>query len=123
MVKVLVTGGGQLIMDDYSGIAIGAIILTGSDDFLGEGMTGPCVPKEYLKPKLGIVHICKHAVVGANSVIMPNVTIGEGAVVGANSLVTRDLDPWSVYVGSPARKVKDRRKDLILGFESELEKR
>jgi maltose O-acetyltransferase len=44
---------------------------------------------------------------GADVVVMPGVTIGAGAVVGAGSVVTRDCEPHSVYVGSPARKIKD----------------
>lgn len=47
--------------------------------------------------------------IGANSVIMP-VKIGEGTVVGAGSFVNKDLEPWGVYVGSPARKISQREK-------------
>ena len=42
-------------------------------------------------------------------VIMP-VKIGEGAVIGANSFVNKDLDPWGIYVGSPAKKIGERKK-------------
>jgi acetyltransferase-like isoleucine patch superfamily enzyme len=45
---------------------------------------------------------------GVNTVIMPGVTVGKGCVVGANSVVTRDLPPFSVAVGAPARMVKMR---------------
>lgn len=47
--------------------------------------------------------------IGARCVIMP-VTIGEGAVIGAGSMVTKDCDPWGIYVGNPARKVGEREK-------------
>jgi acetyltransferase-like isoleucine patch superfamily enzyme len=47
--------------------------------------------------------------IGAKSVIMP-VTIGEGAVIGAGSFVNKDLDPWGIYVGSPAKKIGERPK-------------
>ena len=43
-----------------------------------------------------------------NVVVLPGVTIGTGAVVGANSVVTRDCEPYGVYVGSPARRVGAR---------------
>lgn len=45
--------------------------------------------------------------IGARSVIMP-VTIGEGAVIGAGSFVNKDVEPWGIYVGSPARKIGER---------------
>ncbi len=48
------------------------------------------------------------AVIGANSVILPGITIGRGAVVAAGSVVTRDVPPGRVVRGSPARVVGDR---------------
>jgi len=47
--------------------------------------------------------------IGARCTIMP-VTIGEGAVIGAGSLVTKDCEPWGIYVGNPARKVAERQR-------------
>lgn len=46
--------------------------------------------------------------IGMNAVIMPGVTIGRGCVVGSNAVVTRDLPPYSVAVGAPARVIKQR---------------
>lgn len=54
-------------------------------------------------------------VIGANawvagwSIVLPNVTIGEGAVVGAGAVVTRDVEPWTVVCGNPAKEIKRRR--------------
>lgn len=45
--------------------------------------------------------------IGARCVIMP-VTIGKGAIIGAGSFVNKDLEPWGIYVGSPARKIGER---------------
>ena len=56
----------------------------------------------------------KPIIIGANawvagwSIILPGVTIGEGAVVGAGSVVTKDVEPWSVVVGNPAKFIKKR---------------
>ncbi len=44
--------------------------------------------------------------VGIGSIIMPGVTIGEGAVIGAGSVVTRDIPPYCVAVGAPAKVIK-----------------
>ena len=42
-----------------------------------------------------------------NSMIMPGVTIGEGAIVGAGSLVTKDVPAWTIATGRPAKVVKE----------------
>ncbi len=50
--------------------------------------------------------IKKGASIGGNAVIMPAVTVGEGAVVGAGAVVVRDVEPKTIYVGVPARRLK-----------------
>ena len=46
--------------------------------------------------------------VGMETLIMPGVTIGEGAVVAAGAVVTKDVEPWTVVAGIPAKVVKKR---------------
>ena len=46
--------------------------------------------------------------VAAWSIILPGVTIGEGAVVAAGAVVTKDVEPWSVVGGNPAKFIKKR---------------
>lgn len=46
--------------------------------------------------------------IGANCTILHNVRIGKGSVIGANSLVNRDVEPYSIMAGVPARKIKSR---------------
>ena len=41
---------------------------------------------------------------------MPGITIGEGAVIGSNAFVNKDVEPWRIYVGSPAKKIGERQK-------------
>jgi len=48
--------------------------------------------------------------IGSHSVILPGITIGKGAVIGANSVVTKDVEPYSIMYGSPARLHKNREK-------------
>jgi acetyltransferase-like isoleucine patch superfamily enzyme len=52
------------------------------------------------------IHICSKVWIGFGVTILKGVTIGEGAVVGAKSVVTRDVPPWTVVAGNPARVVK-----------------
>ena len=115
-----ITGGGKLYMDDFSGLSAGCRIITGSDDFLGGGLTNPTVPKEYTNVKKSTVRIGKHAILGVNVTVLPGVTIGEGAAVGAGALVRKDLDPWTVYVGLDCKPVKIRPSNKILALEEQL---
>lgn len=52
------------------------------------------------------IHLCKGCSTGTGTIIMPGVTIGEGAVIGAGSLVTKDIPAWSIAFGHPAKVVK-----------------
>ena len=107
----ILSGGGGLEIQDYVGIGAGAKIYTNSEAPIdGKRMSGPMIPwkhKGYIRKPILIE---KDAVVGANSVVLPGVCIGEGAVIGANSLVTRDIPAWSIAVGVPARVAGKRDK-------------
>jgi|SRR5581483_4735139 len=57
--------------------------------------------------------VCKGASIGANATILCGITIGEGALVGAGSVVLKDVKPWTIVVGNPAKvigKVKEKKK-------------
>lgn len=58
------------------------------------------------------VAIMDHAWIGARAIILPGVTIGEGAVVGAGAVVGRDVPPYAIAVGNPATIVGERTRDL-----------
>jgi acetyltransferase-like isoleucine patch superfamily enzyme len=63
--------------------------------------------RKYLKAEKGPIHIENDAWIGAGSIIYPNVTIGQGAVVGAGAVVKRDVDPYTVVAGIPAKKISE----------------
>jgi acetyltransferase-like isoleucine patch superfamily enzyme len=115
-----IAGGGDVVLDDFSGLSSGVRIICGSEDFLGGGLTNPTVPLHYRKVQRSFVRLGRHAIVGVNSIILPGVTIGEGAAVGANSLVNKSLGPWGVYFGSPVRLLRPRESAEILRLEQEL---
>lgn len=56
--------------------------------------------------RLGEIHIGKGVMIGMETMIMPGVTIGDGAIVGAGSLVSKDIPAWTIATGCPARVVK-----------------
>eukprot|EP01093_Parvamoeba_rugata_P014514 TRINITY_DN4715_c0_g1_i1.p1 TRINITY_DN4715_c0_g1~~TRINITY_DN4715_c0_g1_i1.p1 ORF type:complete len:208 (-),score=17.64 TRINITY_DN4715_c0_g1_i1:588-1211(-) len=55
----------------------------------------------------GRVTIESYVTIGTNATILPNLTIGEGAYIGAGAVVTKNVPPFSVYAGVPAKKIRD----------------
>jgi len=74
-----------------------------------------CIGDDYAKLpyKTGEIHLGKGCSTGTDTLIMPGVTIGEGAIVGAGSLVTKDIPAWTIAIGRPAKVVKQipKRED------------
>jgi acetyltransferase-like isoleucine patch superfamily enzyme len=62
------------------------------------------------KPELKGPIIRKGSRIGAGAIILPGIEIGEYSIVGAGSVVTKNVPPYSVVVGNPARKIKDSRE-------------
>ena len=96
------------------GICAGARIITGTDDVMGGGIPSPMIPEEYRSYYRSFVKLEKHSFIGTNAIIHPGVTIAEGCVIGSGSVVTKSTEPWSIYHGSPAKKVKERPREAIL---------
>lgn len=121
---VSIIGGAKakMIMKDFTVIAAGCRLICASDDFAGgTGFIGPVVPKKFQsKLKIEPIIMEKHSALGANVIVFPGVTIGEGAVVGAGSVVTKSLEPWTVNLGRPTKVIKKRPKKTILNFERQL---
>lgn len=68
------------------------------------------VNDDYVKEKLIVekeVNIGNDVWIGSNVVIMPGVTIGESSIIGAGSIVTKSVDPFSIYAGVPAKKTRN----------------
>ncbi|MEH1933141.1 MAG: acyltransferase [Nostoc sp.] len=107
-----ITGGECFIMEDFSGLSSGVRIFTGSEDFQESGFGNPTIDEKYRNTRRAPIRIGKFCVIGANSVILPGVTLGEGATVGAGSVVTKNLEPWGIYIGN--RKIGDRDKSGVL---------
>jgi acetyltransferase-like isoleucine patch superfamily enzyme len=60
----------------------------------------------------GDVIIGNRVWIGYRALILPGLKIGEGAVVGAGAVVTKDVEPFAIVAGNPARKIGERNKDL-----------
>lgn len=114
-----VSGGGTCEVGDFAGIAAGVRLLTGTEEIEG-GLTNPTVPAEFRKVRRGRTVVGAHALVFTNSVVLPGVTIGEGAIVAAGSVVHRDLAPWGIYAGNPLVQVGVRDRVPILAAAAAL---
>lgn len=106
-------GGAGITMEDFSGLSWGVKIFSRSDDFSGKYLTNPTVPAKYTGGKGGPVVLMRHAVVGSDTILLPGVTLGEGVAVGAMSMVTKSLEEWGIYMGSPAKRLKSRSRKLL----------
>lgn len=108
-----ILGSGGIYMDDFSGLAPGVSIFSSSDNYDGSTLTNPLVGLEFSNPIKKKIFISKHVIIGTNTVVLPGVKIGEGAAIGALSLVSKNLEPWTMYIGLPIKKLKKRKKEII----------
>lgn len=92
-----------LVIEDHVGIGPGAKIL--GSEHTGNPKDLPIIQTDLvIKP----VKICRNSDIGINAVILPGVTVGEGSIVGAGAVVTKDVEPYTVVVGVPAKFLKKR---------------
>lgn len=102
-----------LTMEDFAGLAPGVMIFTSSDDYTGQKMTNPTLPRHLTGGPAGPVRLGRHVIIGANTVILPGVSIGVGSSVGAQSLVQKSLSEWGIFFGSPVKRIGTREKKLL----------
>lgn len=113
---VTVIGGGKtaLRLRGFNTIGAGCRLLCASDEFLGHGLVGMSPPEYRDHVRYAPIEFQLFASLGTNVVVHPGVTLGEGSVVGSCSLVTKSTEPWTIYFGVPARKVRTRPRDRML---------
>ena len=106
-------GGSGIDVGDFCGLSHGARIFSVNDNVAGDYMHGPTVPRSARSQTEAAVTIKRHAAVCAGCVVLPGVTIGEGAVLGALSFLREDVPDWQIWAGSPARFIRNRRRELL----------
>lgn len=98
------SGNAHLItIDDHVHVTARTVLLCHK-----KNLNDYCIGDDYaaLKYMTAPIHLCKGCSTGTGTIILPGVTIGEGAIVGAGSLVTKDIPAWTVATGRPAKVVK-----------------
>ena len=106
-------GQGRITLSDFCNISSRVSIYSSSDDYSGATMTNPMVPDRYKNVLHADVSIGRHVIVGSGSVILPGTTLEEGVAVGALSLVKESCTAFGIYAGNPARRVRERKRDLL----------
>ena len=104
----LISGGFDCYMGDWSALSPGAKIFTATDDIesgLLASFEGSGIERAM---KVRPVFVGRYTPIGANSVVLPGVAIGERCQIGALSLVTKDVPSGWIYAGVPARPVRPR---------------
>lgn len=107
------SGKGGIEIQSFAGLSQGVRIYSATDDYSGKYLTNPTVPPSLTNVVAAKVCLCKHVIIGSSSVVLPGITAGEGAAVGALSLVTKNLEQWSIYFGSPVKKIKSRSTNAL----------
>jgi len=122
-------GAGKITLFDFCSLSSKVSIYSSNDDYSGTMMTNPTVPSRFTNVTHADVTLEKHVIIGAGSVILPGVTLREGAAIGALSLINKDCEPFGVYAGTPAKRIGNRKKDLLeveqawLNYSKKLEER
>ena len=117
--NVAVIGGRKtrLTVEDFCFISVGSQMICGSELFQGAGLIGPLIPEEFVDQQdLRPITLERFSGACANSVIMPGVVLAQGSVLGANSLLKISTEPWTIYVGNPARPVKSRSSTNMIEY-------
>ena len=106
-------GSAGVQIADFANISSRVCIYALSDDFSGETMSNPMIPDKYKNVLQQPAFIGRHAIIGTGSTVLPGSVLEEGAVMGAMSLVKGSVAAWTIVAGVPAKKIKDRSRNLL----------
>lgn len=113
--QCLIAGGAPgVYLSDFCTLAYGVKIFSQSDDYSGATLTNSMIPRRFKNEFFAPVQLGRHVILGAGTIVMPGVEIAEGCSAGAMTLFTKSTQPWGIYVGSPARRLRDRKRDLLV---------
>lgn len=114
--NVYIQSGDDVIINDYAAVANGTKIYSASNTYTSpEGRENEILlsmsasaPQELQQVKYGKVIIEEYAFIGMNCVVLPGVRIGRGAIIGAEAVVVKDIPPYTIAVGIPAKPLNQR---------------
>lgn len=106
-----------VFIDDFVGISSHISIYSVSDDYSGATMSNPMIPDKFKVVDSRPVHIGRHVLFGSSCVVLPGADVAEGCSVSSFAFINKPTEPWGIYGDIPAKRLKERKKDLL-----ELEK-
>jgi putative colanic acid biosynthesis acetyltransferase WcaF len=101
--EAVIYNAAQVFLGSHAIVSQQAYVCTATHDFDDPGFPMLVAP----------IAIGGYAWVCARACVLPGVTLGDGAVLGLASVATKDLEPWQVYAGNPARRIKQRRRHTV----------
>ena len=104
---------GGLKISSFANISQGVRIYSASDDYSGESMTNPTLPTHFTNVFRAEISIEEHVIIGSGSVILPGVVLRKGTAIGALSLVKKSTEEFSIYAGSPAKRIGSRSMKVL----------
>jgi galactoside O-acetyltransferase len=102
----------RLVLSNFCGVSQKVSIFTSCDDFRGEYLGNPMVPREYTRVRTGDVTLQRGCLIGAHSVVLPGVTIGEGASIGALCIISQSVEPGEIIVSACVKNMRMGTRDL-----------
>lgn len=105
------------VIGGQGGLSIGSYVMIGNNSTIitaNHGFSLPEVPMIRQKLDISPVAVGDDVWIGANVVILPGVKIGQGAVIGAGSIVTKDVEPYAIVAGNPAKLIRKRFGDDLV---------
>lgn len=97
-------GGGRLVFEDHSGCSSHCCVGSASPDW-SYLYVSAAEPSEHHHVRRYVTRVCAYAVLFMGVIVLPGVTVGEGAIVKPGSVVCEDVAPWTIVQGNPAQKV------------------
>jgi dTDP-4-amino-4,6-dideoxy-D-glucose acyltransferase len=110
----VLAGHGAIHFDDFVNISHYVGIYTSNEDLSGRTLSNPTVQWRVKTARTASISFGRHSAVGAGSLVFPGARFTEGSVLGAMSRVGRPLRPWTNYAGIPARRMRERRRDVLM---------
>jgi len=101
-------GAGKITLKNYSCVSVRCSVFSSTDDFSSICFTNPTVDISQRNVFTKDVEIGVNAVIGAGSVVLPGVIVGEGSSVGAMSLLKVSIPKFTIWAGIPAKFIKPR---------------
>lgn len=111
--KIVIKGRGAVEIGCYCAVGDGVRVVTQNHSIDEEILSLALQRSVYgnIKVEAADVKIGNNVWVGDSAIILPGVSVGSGAVIGAGSIVTKNVAPFDVVAGNPARKIKNRHRE------------